>query len=378
MTTTIEASERNLVTIETIRSVSPIVGADAIEQVTVRGWTVVTKKGEFQEGDTCLYFEIDSALPVDDQRFAFLASRGEKTLGDGTRVHVLKTARLRGVYSQGLALPYADFPEIEATFTDFAARMSSLDDEETHIVDMMAEVSGVERLPDVAALLGVTKYEPPLPTGSMNVAGVFPTKFGRKTDSERTQNLTDVWPELVAAGPWLATEKVDGSSLSVFSDFDGNIRVCSRNWELTPPLDSETPDMYWRATLDAGLHLLLQPGEGIQAEIVGPDIQGNPLGLNERKVVVFAYLINGVSQPREFWPISDNAAVRYAPIYDLEFPATAAEAVEQVDGIKSLVSPGRNAEGIVWHRVSGEGLNALQGRSNFKTLSNRYIVKHDN
>lgn len=359
MTTTVEqATERALVTIETIRSVSPIKDADAIEQVTVRGWTVVTKKGEFQVGDKCLYFEIDSALPTGDERFAFLAVRGEKTLPDGTRVHVLKTARLRGVYSQGLALPISDFPD------ELTALSLRNDYPERGQVDL-------------AELLGIIKYEPPLPTGSMNVAGVFPTQFGRKTDSERTQNLTDVWPELVAAGPWLATEKVDGSSLSVFSDRDGNIRVCQRNWELTPPLEGETADMYWGATLDAGLHLLLQPGEGIQAEIVGPFIQGNPLGLNERKVVVFAYLINGVPQPRDFWPICDNAAVRYAPIYDLDFPATAAEAVALVDGIKSLVSPGRNAEGIVWHRVSGEGLKVLQGRSNFKTLSNKYILKND-
>jgi hypothetical protein len=37
----------------------------------IRGWVVVAKRGEFQVGDRCVYFEIDSALPLSDVRFAF-------------------------------------------------------------------------------------------------------------------------------------------------------------------------------------------------------------------------------------------------------------------------------------------------------------------
>lgn len=73
-------TERQLASVETVLAVTGIDGADRIEAVTVRGWTVVAKKGNFTVGDRCIYFEIDSFLPTSDPRFAFLAARGTKTV----------------------------------------------------------------------------------------------------------------------------------------------------------------------------------------------------------------------------------------------------------------------------------------------------------
>jgi RNA ligase (TIGR02306 family) len=197
---------RVLATIDSILGIEPIPDADAIEQARVRGWTIVTKKGEFTVGDSCVYIEVDSALPMTDSRFEFLAPRGTKTLGDGKVVHVLRTAKLRGVYSQGLALPVDAFPELTST-----------DLEPGH---------------DVAGLLGITLYEPPLPASTNGeIIGAFPTRFASKSDAERAQNLIEAWESIVAFGPWIATEKLDGSSVTVIND-DGKIRACSRNYEL--------------------------------------------------------------------------------------------------------------------------------------------------
>ncbi len=77
----IEADARQLVTVETIASLRPILDADAIEAATVRGWTVVVKNGQFTVGDPVVYIEVDVALPIDDERFAFLAARGTKDFG---------------------------------------------------------------------------------------------------------------------------------------------------------------------------------------------------------------------------------------------------------------------------------------------------------
>ena len=38
--------------------IKPIEGADNIELMAVNGWNVIVKKGEFKEGDLCVYFEI--------------------------------------------------------------------------------------------------------------------------------------------------------------------------------------------------------------------------------------------------------------------------------------------------------------------------------
>lgn len=345
--THLRAPDRKLVTLETIRDITAIADADAIESATVRGWNLVVKKGEFEAGDRCLYFEIDSALPVADPRFAFLAPRGTKTLDSGTVVHRLKTAKLRGVYSQGLALPASQFPEI-----------------------LVAQETGA----DLADLLGVTKYEPPLPAG-LDIVAEFPTHLGRKTDSERVQNLLDSWDAITAAGPWVATEKIDGTSLSVFLDRDSVLHVCMRNYELGVPASYATANLYWRAVIDARLEEMLTPGTGLQAEVAGPGVQGNPLGLDRLRVVIFTYLLDGRPQPRDLWPAPVNPVATYAPIYDLQLPSSAAAAVEQVDGIKSLLSPGRLTEGVVWHQADGRSLVELDGRSTFKAISNKFLAR---
>jgi hypothetical protein len=63
--------ERKLASIREIKEIVPIEGADAIEVAVVDGWKVVTKKGEFKPGDLCVYFEIDSFLPIREE-FEFL------------------------------------------------------------------------------------------------------------------------------------------------------------------------------------------------------------------------------------------------------------------------------------------------------------------
>ena len=43
--------QRKLASIQRIDALTPIDGADRIERAHVLGWTVVVRKGEFQEGD---------------------------------------------------------------------------------------------------------------------------------------------------------------------------------------------------------------------------------------------------------------------------------------------------------------------------------------
>lgn len=52
-----------LATIETIKSLSPIEGADRIELATVLGFQAVVKKGEFQVNDKIVFIQPDTVLP---------------------------------------------------------------------------------------------------------------------------------------------------------------------------------------------------------------------------------------------------------------------------------------------------------------------------
>lgn len=103
---------RKLASIQEVKSVEPIEGADRIELAHVLGWQCVVNKGQFKAGDLAVYFEIDSFLPV-RKEFEFLRKTCFTTstlLGEGFK---LKTKKFKGRISQGLLLPVSTFPEIQ-------------------------------------------------------------------------------------------------------------------------------------------------------------------------------------------------------------------------------------------------------------------------
>jgi RNA ligase (TIGR02306 family) len=338
---------RRLATVETIVDVAAIPDADAIVRARVRGWDVVVKKGEFEVGDGCVYFEVDSMLDVADERFAFLAARGVRTDVDGRRGHVLRTARLRGQYSQGLALPLAGFPEL----------------------------AGFRPGDDVTAALGVVKWDPPLPAElAGQVRGPRPGWIPA-TDEERIQNLAAV---LDRPAEWIATEKVDGTSMTAYteSELDG---VCSRNYDLLPA-DGNT---LWRLARELDLHALLRksfPGRraAVQGEAYGAGIQGNPLGLRDQRFSAFTLRVEGDEVARGDWP--EWAVALSVPVRaEFTFPETVDQALADVDGMKSAIAPGRQAEGLVWRAGDRTDVRLADGqvvRASFKVISNRFLVKH--
>ena len=190
---------RSLVTIREISDIKPIDGADAIELVIIKGWQCVAKKGEFEKGSLCVYFEVDSYLPI-DARYEFLrrtSYRNSEHMGEGFRI---KTMTMRGELSQGLALPISDFPEI-----------------------------GSEPGLDVTELLRVRKWELPESVSSSGIE-IGNKPFGiPTTDETRLQSM----PEFLDAfhgRPYYITTKMDGTSCTIYC-YDGKVGVCGRNYE---------------------------------------------------------------------------------------------------------------------------------------------------
>jgi RNA ligase (TIGR02306 family) len=343
--------ERKLATIERIVDVAPIPGADAIVRARVRGWDVVTRVGEFAVGDPCVYFEVDSMLDVTDPRFAFLAPRGTRTDGEGRVGHVLRTVKLRGQYSQGLALPLGAFPELD---------------------------QGGAPGTDVTGALGVVKWEAPVPASlAGSVRGGRPSWIP-VTDEERVQNI----PEILAATGcrWVATEKIDGSSATFYVDpgTEHGFGVCSRNLDLLPSggntlwaLAHATGAVGWLAGLFPGRRVALQ------GEAFGEGIQGNPLRVRGHRFAAFTLRVDGAEVPRDLWP-AEVAALSVPVLGSLEFPASLEGALAAVDRIKSLISPDRLAEGVVWrgadaaHVAVGDQIH----RASFKVISNGYLLKN--
>lgn len=152
--------ERKLASIRIIKDIRPIEGADNIELATVDGWNVVVAKNVGHKvGDYVIYCEVDSFLPIREE-FEFLRKSSYKKMGEREGFR-LRTAKLRGQISQGLILPLNVLMKMGPFMFEF--------DE------------GV----DVTEVLGIVKYEPPIPAElAGKVKGGFPS-FIPKTDEER-------------------------------------------------------------------------------------------------------------------------------------------------------------------------------------------------
>ena len=75
---------RKLASIAAIAATEPIPDSDRLDVVTLEGkaWRIVTGRNEFHPGDRAVYFEIDSALLADHERYAFLRERCLRTWSD--------------------------------------------------------------------------------------------------------------------------------------------------------------------------------------------------------------------------------------------------------------------------------------------------------
>ena len=337
---------RRLASAAVIHDIHPIPEADAIECGLVRGWSIVVGKGEFHDGDPVLYIEPDAALPLDDPRFASLAPRGTKNI-DGKAYHVLRTIRLRGQVSQGIVYPADRFPEL---------------------ADPDA---------DLDKALGVLLWEPPQPPIGAEWKGPWDLSWLKRTDAERVQNLSDKWLESVDDGLWVATEKVDGSSVTYALGDDGELRVYSRNNELQP--DPASTPMELASKYEVRAWMLAHNVDAIQAEMYGNKIQDNRLRVQGHNLAVFAAWSRtetSFAHDRFDALIDSPGTLEVAPILDLPFPRTVYGALAQADGLKSRINPERQAEGIVWHHLGDASFPELDYRLVFKAVNAAFLIKH--
>ena len=334
---------RKLATIQTVSDVRPIEGADRIALASVLGWKVVIKKDEFKPGDLAVYCEVDSFLPVKPE-FEFLRKSSYKKMSDGTEGFRLKTIKLRGEISQGLLLPVTalpGFPDVPPVGTD------------------------------VSDILGVIKYEPPIPAQlAGEVKGPFPG-FISKTDEERVQNLIDTLPEY-SDSLFYVTEKVDGTSITIYLK-DGQFGICSRNLELV-----ENPEnTYWRVVKELDIERKLRDlGRNIalQGELIGEGIQKNIYKLRGQTIKFFdAFDIDKYEyfEYSSFISIIRLFGLSTVPLVDasIKLPASVDDILMMANG-PSALNPAANREGLVFRTTSGK-------RFSFKAISNNFLLNDE-
>jgi RNA ligase (TIGR02306 family) len=329
--------ERRLVSIQTIDAVDPIAGADNIMQARVMGWTVVVKKGEFAAGDPCVFFEIDSVLPDGPAWAEFMRARGFR----------VRTLKLRGVLSQGLALPIA-----------------------------ILEGRDAVRDVDLRAQLGVTKFEPVLPD-ARELAGPFPARVP-KTDEIRLQSALAVLDELRGQAFYVST-KCDGSSATYVRDGHDFV-ACSRNWALT-----RGENHVWRLAARYQLEDRLPVDFAIQAEVCGPGIQKNRLGLSAVDLFVFNVYDLRAAKFLELDAFLAFCAERGLPTVPIERVVRGDEALHYPHSLDGWLEAARGTyagtkqrkEGIVVRPLVEQASAALGGRLSFKVINNDFLLKDE-
>ncbi|SEW46839.1 RNA ligase, DRB0094 family [Chitinophaga sp. YR573] len=333
---------RKLASIQRIKHLESIEGADAIEKAQVLGWQLVVKKGEFKKGDLCIYCEIDSLMP-DKPAFEFLRPRGMR----------IRTVRLRGQVSQGIALPLSFLPD------GFNA------EEDT----------------DCTEIMGIIKYEPALPANLSGIAkGKFPS-FIPKTDETRVQVLQTVLDKYQGERCYI-TEKLDGSSTTYFIN-NGEFGVCSRNLEL---LENEDNSL-WKVARQLDIENKLRSLGGnyaLQGELVGEGIQSNKLKLKGQHIRFFNAFDIDRSEYLQFEQFT-------ALLARLELPSvpvisTSYELVNDIDAlvamatIKSTVCPEVWAEGIIIRpmveKIEMSNDYFIHGRITFKAINPEFLLKY--
>lgn len=334
---------RKLASVQTVLEINEIEGADSIELARIGGWQCVVKKGQFKPGDLGVFFEIDSR-PPDSPVFSFLWNKKEETDTPQPANFRLKTMKLRGVLSQGLLMPVSTFS-----------------------CDSYAQGE------DVTDLLGVTKWEPAVPVG-MDIDGPFISGVP-KTDEPRIQSNPGLLDEIRGL-PWVGTLKCDGSSVTFGVDkLNSRFMVCSRNWGL-----KKGDNAAWAMVkkYDLEMSLTVMPGVVIQAELVGPGIQGNRLGLTSHEIRVFNVFdqFRGVYLDHE--SMTDVCKVLSLPVAPVLYSGESfGYNQDELLALAEGKYPGTDneREGIVIRPVKEMRSEVLGGRLSFKVISNKFLLK---
>jgi len=167
--------------------------ADRLSIIKVLGFTCISAKlpdgsPRYNVGDLVAYIPSAAVLPEWLlKKMDFWDSEKNQGTLSGTNGNRVKPMRLRGIFSEGVL-----FPALNG------------------IVDANGEYINVMLGEDLSGMLGITKYEPPIPT---HMAGEVLNLFGltQKFDFERFERVPDLFEE---GEEVVALEKIHGTSFS--------------------------------------------------------------------------------------------------------------------------------------------------------------------
>lgn len=354
-----------------IGEITPIEGADKIEQVKVMDYTVVAKKGEYKTGDLALYIEVDSLVPnglegtdsiradelthnlraLDKESDEYKSAQAE--LDELTkkskypyfeflrsRKFKIKAIKLRGVISQGILFKPQELGIAESykVGTDFTLKFNI-----TEIVQDEEEAGVVSGKKDNFIVRWLMRY----PwfrawRKRKNIPETWDQSWPSKSDETNVQKVFTKMKAKYGDKEWVATEKLEGQNITIYSEdiktiFSKNskrIGVCSRTRELNPKGNSKS---FWDTVIREHLDVKIKaiPGEWFcRGEHLGPGIQQNIYKLPRTTVRFFDFY----EKRNKVWvKLNYEESIAFAKKYDLPFVPVLDEHYKLPDDVQEML-----------------------------------------
>ena len=402
-----KTNERELAYVVTIDNITPIEGYDRVELAHIGGWTIVVGKGEFKVGDPAIYFEIDSKLPevkpftdmefLVKKKFRVKTQKMCKSISQGLLISAANFGWTIENHNYGYSIHDSNGVEHNAgNNSRFLTKQLGV----TYYVaeDNIRKASSVDKYKKMAQRNGKLFAKQPFrwlmkrDWGKKLLFVFFGKKrdntswpaWVKKTDEERVQNMPWI---LQDKDPWIATEKIDGSS-TTFTIKRGKwphkneFYVCSRNVCFDKPnktcfydtnIYTEMAEKYHIEHVLTEMLTLFPETEWItiQGETYGAGVQKRDYHLKGHDFMAFNLITSdkgrfNTLKMREL--LEDYYHIPCVPIVDTRFilPDTVEELLEYATN-KSQID-GDMREGIVFRSEDGS--------KSFKAVSNEFLIKY--
>jgi len=340
----------------TIPKVKKHPNADTLGLVDIWGWSCCIRLNDFKEGDLAVYIPPDYMVP-DIEAFQFLKD------SSSDRWRRIRVRRFRGILSQGLVW--------------FAPE-------------------GTKEGDDVMELMGITRYEPPLPTSFNTDNETGPHGYYPKYDVENYRRYGS--GIFVEGEEIVVTEKIHGCNARFVCTLPKSDKTWPDGTPIGPcdaafPNESETLRMFcgsrtnwkkkdekspWWQTLQQNPAIetwcRAHPGLVLYAEVYG-QVQSLKYGANRNQFFVAVFDIldldgNWLEFDEAFTLVSEVPGLNWAPVV---YRGLCNEEVLELAEGDSLI-PGANhlREGVVVQPIK-ERRDNMCGRVKLKIVSNQYL-----
>lgn len=313
----------------------------------IKGWQFVIKKNEdgspmFGVGEKVVYIPIDSVLSKQFAEEIGVASYlSQKTDATGSRVLVVRQAKLRGEPSFGIVIR-PDLPGWKVGL-------------------------------DVAEYYGITKFMAPFKSSAGDAMPDHPL-FTKYTDIENMRHF----PNVIAEGETVVvTEKIHGTNCRI-AMIDGELMAGSMEVRRKPPINADQPGTYWFPLSIPQVREMMEnlyPKHQaiLFGEVFGSSIQSLHYGCRGRVGFrAFDLLVDGkYADWKQFVELTDHYHVDRVPTLDIG-PFNL-EKVRCLSGGKTVLDGDHIREGVVVKPIV-ERTDPKIGRVILKYISDEYLL----